>query len=226
MSAWFVTGAGTAIGKTHISCALLDAWRNHGHACDAFKPLLSGYDPLEMEESDAGRLLIALDRPVTPETVAEMSPWRYRPALSPAAAAREAGTAVPYGDVVTACQSRIAARAGPLLIEGAGGVMSPLAEGKTNLDLIAALGLPVLLVVGSYLGSISHALTALEALRARRVRVAATIVSESAEAAESLADTIADLAQFHAGPIFAAPRFGEGATPPEVATLADVLRTS
>jgi dethiobiotin synthetase len=226
VSAWFVTGAGTDIGKTHIACGLLDSWRHHGLACDAFKPLLSGYDPLEMEESDAGRLLIALDRPVTPENVAAISPWRYRPALSPAAAARAVGTAVPYGDVVAACQSKIANRSGPLLVEGAGGVMSPLAEGKTNLDLMAALNLPALLVVGTYLGAISHGLTALEALRARRVRVAATIVSESAEGAETLADTIADLAQFHAGPIIGAPRFGEGATPPELAALAEMLRTS
>ena len=91
---------------------------------------------------------------------------------------------------------------------------------------MAALSLPALLVVGSYLGAISHALTALEALRARRVRVTTTIVSESAEGAETLADTIADLGQFHAGPIVGAPRFGEGATPPELAALADLLRAA
>lgn len=225
MTAFFVTGAGTDIGKTHIACALLRVWRAEGRICDAFKPLLSGFDPARAEESDAGRLLAALGRPIDGESVAEMSPWRFAPPLSPAAAARAVGTAVPYGDVVATCQARIAARLGPFLIEGAGGVMSPIAESKTNLDLIAALGLPALLVVGTYLGAISHALTAYEALRARRVRCAATIVSESPEGAESPAAIAECLAQYHPGPILAVPQFRAGESSPEISVLADLLRT-
>lgn len=223
MSAVFITGAGTDIGKTHIAAALLRAWRAAGVACDAFKPLLSGYDPSRATESDAGRLLAALGLSADPHAVARMAPWRFAPALSPPAAARAVGTSVPYGDVVAACQERIASHAGVLLIEGAGGVMSPLAEGKTNLDLIAALNLPALLIAGTYLGAISHALTAVEALRARRVRLAALVVSESEAGAEPPADIAASLGQFHAGLIMAIPRFDERAPPAEIKALADFL---
>jgi dethiobiotin synthetase len=222
VSAFFVTGAGTDIGKTHIACVLLQVWRASGAKCDAFKPVLSGYDPARMHGSDPARLLAALGAPVNTETIAAVSPWRYGQALAPPAAARAEGRFIPYGDVVAACQARIAALEGLLLIEGAGGVMSPLAEGKTNLDLIAALNLPALLVVGTYLGAISHALTAIEGLRARRVRVVATIVSESAASAEPLADTVACLRQFHTGLVVAAPRFDHDA-PAEILALADLL---
>ena len=66
-----------------------------------------------------------------------------------------------------------------LVIEGAGGVMSPIAEDATNLDLFAELGLEVILVTGSYLGAVSHTLTAIAALQVRGVAVAAIVVSES-----------------------------------------------
>lgn len=223
MSAVFVTGAGTDIGKTHIACALLRAWRRAGAPCDAFKPLLSGYDQARLAESDAGRLLAALGKAVNAETVAAMSPWRYAAPLAPPAAARREGLRVPYDEIVAACQARIAAAKGVLLIEGAGGVMSPIADGQTNLDLIAALGAPALLVGGTYLGAISHALTALEALHARGARVAAVVVSESAAGAESLADTIASLCQFHDGPVLGAPRFVDTAPPTGINALADLI---
>ncbi len=222
MTAFFVTGAGTDIGKTHIACALLRAWRTRGLACAAFKPVLSGFDEASAAESDAGRLLSALGAEVNAATVNAITPWRYSAPLSPPAAARAEGRDIPYGAVVEACRRLIGAHDGAALIEGAGGVMSPIAADKTNLDLIAALNLPALLVTGSYLGAISHTLTAVEALAARRVKLAAIVVSQSVASAEPLAGTAASLAAFHDGPIFVAPRFVSG-TPPEIKALADIL---
>jgi dethiobiotin synthetase len=222
MTAFFVTGAGTDIGKTHIACALLRAWRARGLACAALKPVLSGFDETALAESDAGRLLNALGVEVSAANVDAMTPWRFSAPLSPPAAARAEGREIAYGAVVAACQKLIGANVGAALIEGAGGVMSPIAESKTNLDLIAALNRPALLVTGSYLGAISHTLTAVKALAARRVKLAAIVVSESVVSAEPLAQTAASLAAFHDGPIFAAPRFVSG-IPPEIAALADFL---
>ena len=64
------------------------------------------------------------------------------------------------------------------LIEGAGGVMSPLTESSTNLDLITALGFPVVLVAASYLGCVSHILTALQVLGIQKVTVAAIVLMQ------------------------------------------------
>jgi dethiobiotin synthetase len=219
---FFVTGAGTDIGKTHVACALLRAWRARGLACAALKPVLSGFDETALAESDSGRLLNALGEEASAANVAAMTPWLFSAPLSPPAAARAEGREIPYEAVVAACQRLIGADVGAALIEGAGGVMSPIAEDKTNLDLIAALNLPALLVTGSYLGAISHTLTAVEAMRARRVKLAAIVVSASVVSAEPLAETAAGLAAFHEGPIFAVPRF-LGGVPAEIAALADFL---
>src|SRR5690606_6777257 len=81
----------------------------------------------------------------------------------------------------------------PLVIEGAGGVMSPLTDDKTVLDLIAALGGPTILVTGTYLGAISHTLTALEALRRRDVVLPCVIVNESAADNVNLEETVRSL---------------------------------
>ena len=208
MPALFVTGTGTEIGKTYVTAALLQALRARGHAVDAFKPVVSGFDPAFASDSDPGRLLAGLARPVTPETVAEMSPWRYAAPLSPPLAAKMEGRALVMDEVAQACRERID-RAGDtlLLIEGAGGIMSPVDEDHTNLDLIQRLGAPILLVSGSYLGTISHTLTAVEAARARCVAIAAIVVSESEGEPPDLAETVAAIARFTPGvTVVAAPR--------------------
>ncbi len=74
--------------------------------------------------------------------------------------------------------------------------MSPIAEGATCLDLMRALDLPCLLVCGTYLGAISHTLTALETLRTHRLTVKAVALNESAGSTVGLQETAQELAQF------------------------------
>mgnify|MGYP000506440760 CR=1 FL=1 len=206
MKAFFVAGTGTDLGKTHVGCALLEAARARGLRVDAFKPVVSGFDPAAPETSDPGRLAVALGRPYA---WPEVSPRRYRAPLAPNLAARLEGDTLRMDDLVADCRAWLADRDADLaLVEGAGGVMSPMTDDATNLDLMAALGLPVLLVAGSYLGTASHLLTALEVARARGLTVAAIVVSESLDAPD-LDQTVEMLRAFerHA-PILVAPRSG------------------
>jgi len=204
MPALFVTGTGTDIGKTYVSCALIRALKARHAVVDAFKPVVSGFDPKDAAGSDPARLAAALG---APGDVFRIAPRRYRAPLSPNIAARLEGETLNLDDMVIDALARGAEiRDGLLLVEGAGGVMSPLTDGETNLDMIAALAAPVLLVAGSYLGTISHVLTALVALRAAKARVAAVVISESLDAPD-LAQTAQALAPFLAGtPLFLAPR--------------------
>ena len=95
------------------------------------------------------------------------------------------------------------------LVEGVGGLMSPLTREATGLDWAEALGLPILLVTGTYLGAISHALTAAEVLRLRGLPFAAIAVSES-EAAPVPPETVAEaLARRVAAPVAVVRRQGE-----------------
>ena len=199
MVAVFVTASGTDIGKTYVAEALLRQWRQSGRLVAVLKPLLSGYDPADAASSDTGRLLTASGVAITPESIDLVSPWRYAAPLSPDMAAAREGKSVPVDDVVAYCAAAIAEadESGmSLLIEGIGGVMVPLDDTRTVADLIAALGIPAILVGGSYLGSLSHTLTAYEALRARNVTVDSVIVSETPDCDVPLDETRDVLARF------------------------------
>src|SRR5262249_43968061 len=83
-----------------------------------------------------------------------------------------------------------------LLIEGVGGVMVPLDDRRTVLDWMTVLRIPALLVTGSYLGTISHTLTALHVLAQRNVEVNAIVVSETPGSPVTLTETVTTIARF------------------------------
>jgi dethiobiotin synthetase len=170
MGALFVSGTGTDVGKTWVAAALVRELLRQGCSVDVLKPVVSGFDPDHPRDSDPAVLIRALGRTADAAEIARVSPFQFRAPLAPPQAAAREGQALPLEPLVELCRSRIAGRRTDwLLIEGAGGVMSPIAEDATGLDLMGALNLPGLLVAGSYLGAISHALTAIESLRARKL---------------------------------------------------------
>jgi dethiobiotin synthetase len=207
----FVAGAHTDIGKTHVACGLLRAARAAGLSVEPLKPAMSGFDPADWAGSDAGRLLAAADRPLTDAALQAISPWRYAAPLAPPMAARLEGEALALDPMARFCAERIAAHPADLvLVEGVGGLMSPIAEKATGLDLMLALGLPSILVGGSYLGGLSHTLTAVETLRARGLPLLAVVLSESGDPDAPDLWASAELLCEHAPqvPVIAAPRTG------------------
>ena len=93
-------------------------------------------------------------------------------------AAEREGRVVPFDEVVAFCKAAVTRASALCLIEGVGGLMSPIDTRHTNLDLIVASGARPLLVAGSYLGTISHTLTALKALDAACADPIAVVVSK------------------------------------------------
>lgn len=163
---FFFTGTGTDIGKTHVLCALLDALHEVGRTARVLKPVASGFDPEALSATDTIRLLRANGQTLTAETVHAMTPWRFKAAISPDMAARGENRELRLASIVKWCLDHLDP-VGPTLIEGAGGVMSPIAEDGLNLDLIRELDARPILIAGNYLGTISHTLTALRALDGR-----------------------------------------------------------
>lgn len=193
MASLFVTSSGTDIGKTHVCCGLLEAlpWALRVRC---IKPVVSGFDQARPAASDSGRLLAARGLAVDEAGIVATSPWRFAAPLSADMAATRERRRIPFAELVDFCRPR--ADADLTLIEGIGGVMAPVDETHTVLDWIEALGTPTLLVVGSYLGALSHALTAHAALQQRGIDVLATVISESAQQPVPVAESAAALERF------------------------------
>ena len=224
MTAIFITGTGTEVGKTFVAASLIRHLRQLGRSVEAIKPVVSGFDPERSATSDPGLLLQALGFPATLTNIERISPWRFRAPISPDAAARREGLRIDVDEVVAFCRSAVEQRQEILLIEGVGGIMVPLDEQRTILDVMMALRLPLILVAGSYLGTISHTLTALDALFRRDMSLLAIIVSETPGATVPLEETVAAIGRF-ADPVIGLPRAQTGpADRPTTGTLAALDR--
>jgi dethiobiotin synthetase len=218
MSGFFITGSGTAVGKTYVTRRLIHELRRSGRSARAVKPVITGFDPDNAADSDTGLLLAAMGEALDPASIGAISPWRFAEPISPDMAASREDRRLDATEIATFC--RYAAPGGEdgvMLVEGIGGVMVPLNDRETVLDWMAALDWPVLLVVGSYLGTLSHSLTAVETIRARDLTLAGIIVSESEENPVPLAETTQTLRRFAGdAPVVALPRDG---TPEDAARL-------
>lgn len=173
MRAFFVTATGTDIGKTFVTAGLIRHLRGEGMKVSAIKPVVSGFDPLTAERSDPGVLLDALGEPITATTLDSVAPWRFAAPLSPDMAAAHEGRSIDFDSLISFCKKSRAAAQDAFFVEGVGGAMVPLDARHTVLDWMSALDLPAILVAGTYLGTISHTLTAHAVLAARRWAVKA-----------------------------------------------------
>jgi dethiobiotin synthetase len=225
MSAYFVTATGTDIGKTFVTAGLIRYLRERGEQVAALKPVVSGYDASVVETSDPAVLLRALARPVSADEIARIAPFRFRAPLSPDIAAAREGRAIDFDALVAFTREHITAHRGVLFVEGVGGIMVPLDARRTVLDWMAELQIPVLLVIGGYLGTISHTLTALDVLARRNLSVRAIVVSEGERDTVPLEDTVASIARFASGTaVIGLPRLPGGLTEhPAFAQLAALL---
>jgi dethiobiotin synthetase len=225
MTAMFVTATGTDAGKTFVARGLIRQLRARGLAVDALKPVITGYDPQTAHLSDTGRLLAALGRALTPRQISQCSPFRLREPLSPDHAARIEGRPIDFKALNAFCRTAISRHKGALIIEGIGGIMVPLDDRHTVLDWMIEIDVPAILVAGSYVGALSHTLTAVDVLERNAVKVAAVVVNETPGSAATLADTAGTIRRFTDNiDVFALPRLPDGAPDhPVMAAIADLM---
>ncbi|MBI1364580.1 MAG: dethiobiotin synthase [Alphaproteobacteria bacterium] len=211
MTAYCVTGAGTEIGKTFVGAALLAARRAAGWKVRAVKPLMSGFSWARIEESDAGILLAACGEKIDRKTIDRICLHAFEEPLAPNVAARRAGVALDDDAILDFIRERISDPGVFALVEGAGGVMSPASDSMLQIDLLAALGLPVIFVAAAYLGAVSHSLTALEALDRRGLDVAALVVAQPRPDAPAPEELAGELLRWRPAARVAIARYGADA---------------
>ena len=151
---YFVSGTGTDVGKTVLTRLLVQRLRQRGVSVRAFKPIGSG------GRADARALWSAQSRKLTLECI---NPWWFDAAVAPLIAARHMGRNVTQREVCQHLQ-RHAPKSGVMLVEGAGGLLSPLGEDFASRELIVALQAHPVLVAVDRLGVLNEALLTWEAL--------------------------------------------------------------
>ena len=196
----FITGTDTGVGKTAIACALIRALEARGLRVAPRKPVESGCPRRDGKPmpADAARLARACAHA---PPIGAVCRYRFGDATSPARAARLAGATLRIADLVAACACDTGDVA---VVEGAGGLLSPIANDGVNADLAVALGFPVIVVAADKLGCINHALLTLEALAARGLAVAALVLNRDTAAARDAAlDNADELAALTRAPVVA-----------------------
>jgi len=155
----FLLGTDTGVGKTSVAVALLHILADRGARPVPFKPVETGANPSPV---DAARLLLASQRRDIPLDI--VCPFAFPDPIAPAAASRESPITLAN---LLAHASQAASRGGPLVVESAGGLLTPYAPSLASADLATALGLPVLLVARNALGTINHTALAVAELHRR-----------------------------------------------------------
>ena len=181
MRGLFVTGTDTDVGKSVLGAALLATMAAAGERVRAHKPVLTGLDergrgdcsqPAAVGRWPADHELLGAAAGMPPE---EVTPLRYGPAVSPHLAAAMAGEHIDPTRLLAA--GLAATSAGTAIVEGVGGLLTPLAEGYTVCDYALALGLPVLIAARPGLGTINHTLLTVAAARAAGLALEAVVLT-------------------------------------------------
>lgn len=156
MNGMFVTGTDTGVGKTRVSCVLLEHMKQAGYRAQGMKPVAAGCDWTAegLRNDDALQLMahssLALD-------YAQLNPYAFEAPAAPHVLAQQQGIEMDIELILTRFRA-LAAQCDLVVVEGAGGWQVPLNRRQTMADLAVQMQLPVVLVVGIRLGCISHAL--------------------------------------------------------------------
>jgi dethiobiotin synthetase len=174
---FFVTGTDTEVGKTAVSCALLQAAAAAGLSTAAVKPVAAGCDEQGHNE-DALQLMEAMTATMDYEQV---NPVALEAAIAPHIAAQQEGKRVQASRLAGLCRGVMMSGADLVLIEGAGGWRVPVSPRETLADLARELQVGVILVVGMRLGCLNHALLTAEAVRRDGLQLAGWVANQPGE---------------------------------------------
>lgn len=170
--AYFLTGTDTEIGKTFVTCALLERARQDGLRAVGLKPVAAGTDAAGVND-DVARIRAASTVVLPPEII---NPYCFQSAIAPHLAAREERIDIDFGVIRTAC-NQARQQADLVIVEGVGGFCVPLGVDRNTADLAVDLNLPVILVVGMRLGCLNHTLLTVEAIAARGLLLAGWVAN-------------------------------------------------
>ncbi len=172
MAHFFITGTDTEIGKTYVTCRLLEDLRRRGIRACGYKPVACGdrEDARAMQAAAGGEPEIDL-----------INPLYLRAATAPYIAATLESREISMDSLLKGFQV-LSSRFESVLVEGAGGWEAPIAPGITMANLAQALQLPIVVVVGNKLGAVNHAVMTVKLIRAAGLECRAIVLNRSEDA--------------------------------------------
>ncbi len=173
MSGIFITGTDTGVGKTYVTCALARGLRESGMDIGVMKPVETGVTSMGPEDAIALREAAGVEDPLE-----LICPLQYAMPAAPEAAATAEGKSVSLAAIEEAFEI-LMSRHSSMLIEGAGGLLVPFDSNTSMADLAKRLGLPVLLVARTSLGTINHTLLSLEACERHDIELLGVVLSHA-----------------------------------------------
>lgn len=197
---YFITATDTGAGKTLVASSIARALRLKGRDVGVMKPVESGCVDKDgtLEPDDA---LTLKEASSSADSIEDICPYRLALPLSPHLAARLSGVRIDF-EVIKSAFRKLSDRHGVMLVEGAGGLLTPLTDELTVADLAATLGLPLVIVAPSRLGVINHTLLTVEAARARGLEVASVILNELPDTDQSTEFNSGEIRRVTGLPVF------------------------
>jgi dethiobiotin synthetase len=186
VSILLITGTDTGVGKTLVTAAIAAGLAASSDAVEVAKPIETGCPPGPdgLLPTDAVSLRAACGSNAPLDAIC---PFRFADPLAPSIAAERARATIDLERLATLLRTRSASTL--LLVEGAGGLLVPITSRHTFADLASMLAAPILLVVGSRLGAINHALLTLEVIRSRGLAIRGYVLNRLARPGDVAADT-------------------------------------
>ena len=215
LPAFFVTGTDTGVGKSLVSATLLHALRQRGRRAVGMKPVASGCAlTVDGLRNDDALQLIAASQPQP--AYADVNPFALPAPLAPELAAADVGVTITLPPIQAAFE-RLRAQADSVVVEGVGGWAAPLSATLDQVDLVRALDLPVVLVVGLRLGCLNHARLSVRAIAADGVRLVGWVGSAIDPDMQRVEDNLALLRQRLTAPCWGWLPYAPGADPESLA---------
>ena len=211
---YFITGTDTGVGKTVLTALLTRFLRERGVNAAALKPVCSGV------RDDARKIFAAMDGALALD---EINPWHFRAPIAPLLAARRENRRVSLAEILAHARA-MQKRFDVLLIEGAGGLLSPLGENFNSRDLIRALRAVPIIIAQNKLGVVNHVRLTLEALPENLRAQARVVLMSPLKPDAPVRSNSKLLAEFTDAKIFSVPWLGENPRAEKKLQLRKTLR--